>query len=176
MTAFMRVRDAGQKLTWLVGLEREQGAYAVANNMRRLSVGRVLSPTLAILVDRELERRNFVPEKYCEVIASFDGFQGRLINDKGEESETWSHFPIEQKDKLEKYVKVHSNEGKVAFAEYEEEIQPPCSYMISHHSNGTPIVFKDCHLSGRWIPHRTYMRDIKRLLIQEQTQGICLRI
>ena len=109
---------------WLVGMNGSR-AYAVANNMRRLSVGRVLSPTLAILVERELERRNFVAEKYCEVIASFDGFQGRLINDKDEESETWSHFPIEQKGKLEKYVKVHSNEGKVAFAEYEEEIQPP---------------------------------------------------
>ena len=109
---------------WLVGMNGSR-AYAVANDMRRLSVGRVLSPTLAILVERELERRNFVPEKYCEVIASFDGFQGRLINDKGEESETWSHFPIEQKGKLEKYVKAHSNEGKVAFADYEEEIQPP---------------------------------------------------
>ena len=109
---------------WLVGMNGSR-AYAVANNMRRLSVGRVLSPTLAILVERELERRNFVPEKYCEVIASFDGFQGRLINDEDEESEAWSHFPIEQKGKLEKYVKAHSNEGKVAFAEYEEEIQPP---------------------------------------------------
>ena len=81
---------------WLVGMNGSR-AYAVANNMRRLSVGRVLSPTLAILVDRELERRNFVPEKYCEVIASYDGFQGRLINEKDEESEAWSHFPIEQK-------------------------------------------------------------------------------
>ena len=47
---------------WLVGMNGSR-AYAVANNMRRLSVGRVLSPTLAILVERELERRNFVPEK-----------------------------------------------------------------------------------------------------------------
>ena len=30
-----------------------------------------------------------------------------------------------KKGKLEKYVKAHSNEGKVAFADYEEEIQPP---------------------------------------------------
>src|SRR6476620_795649 len=37
-----------------------------------LSVGRVQSPTLAIVVDRELERRAHVPKPYWEVFAAFE--------------------------------------------------------------------------------------------------------
>ena len=37
-----------------------------------LSVGRVQTPTLAMLVDRELEIRRFVPEDYLEIVATFE--------------------------------------------------------------------------------------------------------
>lgn len=107
---------------WLVGMNGSR-AYAIVNNMRRLSVGRVLSPTLAILVRREMERRNFIPEQYCEVVASFDGYEGRMIHVEG--SEDWSHFPASQKKMLDQFAKNHSIIGTVVLYECEEEKQPP---------------------------------------------------
>jgi DNA topoisomerase-3 len=54
---------------WLVGLNLSR-AYSLAYN-EELSVGRVQTPTLAMLVERELAIRNFVPEDYIEVFATF---------------------------------------------------------------------------------------------------------
>jgi DNA topoisomerase-1 len=44
-----------------------------------LSVGRVQSPTLAIVVQRELERRAHVPEPYWEVFAEFEHPDGAFV-------------------------------------------------------------------------------------------------
>lgn len=59
---------------WLVGMNLSR-AYGLALDAP-LSVGRVQTPTLAMLVERELEIRNFVPEKYLEVVASFESASG----------------------------------------------------------------------------------------------------
>jgi DNA topoisomerase III len=54
---------------WLVGMNLSR-AYTLDFN-EDLSVGRVQTPTLAMLVERELAIRAFVPEDYLEVLASF---------------------------------------------------------------------------------------------------------
>ena len=54
---------------WLVGMNLSR-AYSLAYG-EDLSVGRVQTPTLAMLVERELAIRSFVPEDYLEVVASF---------------------------------------------------------------------------------------------------------
>ncbi len=54
---------------WLVGLNLSR-AYSLAYN-EELSVGRVQTPTLAMLVERELTVRAFVAEDYFEVLATF---------------------------------------------------------------------------------------------------------
>src|SRR5947209_17464997 len=54
---------------WLVGMNLSR-AYSLAYG-EDLSVGRVQTPTLAILVERELAIRRFVPEDYLEVAATF---------------------------------------------------------------------------------------------------------
>jgi DNA topoisomerase-3 len=54
---------------WLVGMNLSR-AYTLACD-EHLSVGRVQTPTLAMLVERELAIRNFVPEDYFEVQATF---------------------------------------------------------------------------------------------------------
>lgn len=54
---------------WLVGMNLSR-AYSLAYN-EDLSVGRVQTPTLAMLVERELAIRSFVPEDYLEVTATF---------------------------------------------------------------------------------------------------------
>ncbi len=54
---------------WLVGMNLSR-AYTLAYG-EDLSVGRVQTPTLAMLVERELAIRQFVPEDYREVVATF---------------------------------------------------------------------------------------------------------
>src|SRR5712691_1768410 len=54
---------------WLVGMNLSR-AYSLAYG-EVLSVGRVQTPTLAVVVERELAIRSFVAEDYLEVVASF---------------------------------------------------------------------------------------------------------
>jgi DNA topoisomerase-3 len=64
---------------WLVGMNLSR-AYSLADN-EKLSVGRVQTPTLAMVVERELAIRQFVPEEYLEIVADFCPSDGRLTGD-----------------------------------------------------------------------------------------------
>src|SRR5580700_7315469 len=71
-TAYDPLADAARgrsRADWLVGLNLSR-AYTLAWD-DDLSVGRVQTPTLAMLVERELAIRAFVPEDYIEVVATF---------------------------------------------------------------------------------------------------------
>ncbi|MGB9552838.1 MAG: DNA topoisomerase, partial [bacterium] len=59
---------------WLVGINATRAFTRRFGTL--LSVGRVQTPTLAILVSREKEIRDFVPEKYYELIAFFEAEAG----------------------------------------------------------------------------------------------------
>jgi len=70
--AFDRLADAARgrsRADWLVGMNLSR-AYSILHD-DNLSVGRVQTPTLAMLVARELEIAAFVPEAYLEVHATF---------------------------------------------------------------------------------------------------------
>jgi DNA topoisomerase III len=82
-----RLADAASgrsRADWLVGMNLSR-AYSIVYN-EELSVGRVQTPTLAMIVDREIALRNFVPEDYMEVIATF---QGRENPNKESYPGTW---------------------------------------------------------------------------------------
>jgi len=69
---FDRLADAARarsRADWLVGMNLSR-MYSLQHD-DNLSVGRVQTPTLAMLVARELEIRAFVPEDYLEVVATF---------------------------------------------------------------------------------------------------------
>jgi DNA topoisomerase-3 len=80
-SGFARLRDAREldgladaargrsRADWLVGMNLSR-AYSLAMD-DQLSVGRVQTPTLAMLVEREKAVRAFVPEDYLEVEATF---------------------------------------------------------------------------------------------------------
>ncbi|MBL8912645.1 MAG: DNA topoisomerase 3 [Archangium sp.] len=59
---------------WLVGMNLSR-AYGLARD-EQLSVGRVQTPTLALLAERELAIRDFKPEDYLEVVAQFSAPSG----------------------------------------------------------------------------------------------------
>ena len=64
---------ARSRADWLVGMNFTR-AYSLDHD-ELFSVGRVQTPTLAMLVERELAIRRFVPEDYLEVQADFDAKQ-----------------------------------------------------------------------------------------------------
>lgn len=59
---------------WLVGMNASR-AFTLRFNVL-LSIGRVQTPTLAILVKRYKEIANFKPEEYYTLTAQFDGYSG----------------------------------------------------------------------------------------------------
>jgi len=73
-----RLADAARgrsRADWLVGMNFSRAFTLVSNEM--VTVGRVQTPTLAMVVERELLIRAFVPEEYFEVVATFEGETGR---------------------------------------------------------------------------------------------------
>ena len=72
-SAYDRLADAARarsRADWLVGMNLSR-AYTLDCNVN-LSVGRVQTPTLAMLVERELAIQNFIAEDYLEVVATFE--------------------------------------------------------------------------------------------------------
>jgi len=89
--------DAAQgrsRADWLVGMNLSR-AYSLLYN-ENLSVGRVQTPTLAMIVEREQTLRAFVAEEYIEVLAKFEGIgERKKENYRG----TWFRPRDEQEDK-----------------------------------------------------------------------------
>ncbi len=81
---------------WLVGMNLSR-AYTLAYGSEVLSIGRVQTPTLAMLVERELAIRSFVPEDYMEVMATF-----RPAGAAGESKYQGTWFRTRPKDAMEK--------------------------------------------------------------------------
>jgi DNA topoisomerase-3 len=63
---------ARSEADWLVGMNATRAATTKAGSVRKvLSLGRVQTPTLALIVGRDLAIQAFVPEDYWEVEATF---------------------------------------------------------------------------------------------------------
>ena len=100
-SAFDRLAAAARgrsRADWLVGmnLTRAYSLVGRASGMSDdvLSVGRVQTPTLAMLAAREVEIREFVPEHYLEVVATFappgesaPAYEGTFVRPKVKEPE-----------------------------------------------------------------------------------------
>ena len=67
---------------WLVGINGTRAMTAFnskSGGFYKTTVGRVQTPTLAILVEREEKIRKFVPRDYWEAIATFDAAAGQYM-------------------------------------------------------------------------------------------------
>jgi DNA topoisomerase III len=103
---------------WLVGMNASR-AFTVKYNAL-LSIGRVQTPTLAILAQRQQEIKKFVPKTYYEVNASFGEYNGTWINKETKETK------ISKKEEAEEIAsKVKGKEGIVSNVQNEEKKQPP---------------------------------------------------
>lgn len=102
---------------WLVGMNATR-AYTVQYNVL-LSIGRVQTPTLAIIVARQKEIDAFVPEDYFELQAYFGDFWGTWID-----KEEHTRIPKEETAK-EIAAKVQGKPALIEKAEKEEKRTPP---------------------------------------------------
>ncbi len=68
------------KADWLVGMNASRAFTLKYNTL--LSIGRVQTPTLAILVKRRKEIENFKPEGFCTLTSDFGDYSGVYFSDK----------------------------------------------------------------------------------------------
>ena len=122
---------------WLVGMNLSR-AYTLAYG-DELSVGRVQTPTLAMVVERELAIRRFVPEDYLEVVATFrpagraeaESYAGTWVRDVAEIQKSARLNPdgVEAAQIVER-----ARRGKAAIESVKAETQrmgPPALYDLT---------------------------------------------
>ncbi len=66
---------------WLIGMNFSRACTLAYGE--DFSVGRVQTPTLAMVVERELAIKNFVPEDYLEIVAAFSPLPGETVTYQG---------------------------------------------------------------------------------------------
>jgi DNA topoisomerase-3 len=110
---------------WLVGMNASR-AFSIKYNAL-LSIGRVQTPTLAILAQRDKEIKSFVPETYYEVQGNFGDYIGTWFNNETKETK------ILNKEKAEEIVnKVKGKEGRIKKVQKEEKRLPhPLLYDLT---------------------------------------------
>ncbi len=111
---------------WLVGINATR-AYTTLNNSL-LSIGRVQTPTLALVVNRYHEIQNFVPTDYFEIVATYEeGYSGTWF--KEQISETKIDTEAEAKTIVDK---ISGKEGLVTAVEKENKSEkPPFLYDLT---------------------------------------------
>jgi len=105
---------------WLVGINATRGMTRVAGTL--LPVGRVQTPTLALLVERERAIAGFVPRPFWQVVATFaageETYSGRWFHE--DDDRLWSH-----EDAREVERRVEGAAGEVESVERNRRTQPP---------------------------------------------------
>ena len=102
---------------WLVGMNASR-AFSLKYNAR-LSVGRVQTPTLALLVKRDLEIEAFVPETYFEVTCDFGDYKGLWMDESQK-----TRIPSQEKANAVK-KKVSGKTGRIVESTRDEKRKPP---------------------------------------------------
>ncbi len=140
-SAFDRLADAARarsRADWLVGmnLTRAYSLLGSANDV--LSVGRVQTPTLAMVVARELEIRGFVPEHYLVVVATFAPpgekepfYEGAYFRPNVRDSEA-KRLPIDGEDAKQIVERAQRGIARIESVERQSKrIPPPALYDLT---------------------------------------------
>jgi DNA topoisomerase-3 len=142
-SAYDSLADAARgrsRADWLVGMNLSR-AYALAYGEKDLSVGRVQTPTLAMLVERELAIRQFVPEDYLEVLATFhptgapkdSTYRGTWLRDRAQQS-LQQAMRLAPDGEEARQIAARARAGQAAIESIEAETQrmpPPSLYDLT---------------------------------------------
>ena len=159
---------------WLVGINASR-AFTLKYDAL-LSIGRVQTPTLAILAERQKEINEFVPKTYWEVNAIFDGYKSVWIDLKENDSK------IFDKEKAFSIAgEVNGKQGVVTSVENKENKQPPpflydltelqreCNRKYSFSAKQTLSIAQDLYEKRKLI---TYPRTDSRYLSDDMIPKI----
>lgn len=159
---------------WIVGINASR-AYTLGYNSL-LSIGRVQTPTLAILVQRQKEINAFVPTNYWEVQAFFEKYNGVWLNI--ETKDTKIDNPEKAKEISEKVL---NKKGVITSIENEEkkqvapllydltELQRDCNKKFSFSAQKTLTIAQDLYEKKKLI---TYPRTDSRYLSDDMIAKI----
>jgi DNA topoisomerase-3 len=130
---------ARSRADWLVGMNLTR-AYTLdhrgdGQSREVLSVGRVQTPTLAMLVKRELAIRHFVPEDYMEVQAEFDAGRGRLYRGtyfKLERGKRQSRLPADGEEAAKALARAKVGRADImSLKKVNKRMAPPLLYDLT---------------------------------------------
>lgn len=158
---------------WLVGINATR-AYTLKYNAL-LSIGRVQTPTLAIIVQRQKEIDAFVPSEYFEVESDYKDFKGTWIDDK-------ENTKIDSKEKADEIAKkVKGREGVIIKNEKENKSTPPpllydltelqrdCNKKFGFSAKKTLSIVQELYETKKMV---TYPRTDSRYLSSDMTGKI----
>jgi len=122
---------ARQRADWLVGMNLSRAAsIALAPRGVVLSVGRVQTPTLAMVVRRDLEIENFVPRTYYEIEADVATANGHTVvmkyAPKDEEKRLWK---IESAQEV--MARIDGATGPIRAKTERKKTAPPALYSLN---------------------------------------------
>lgn len=121
--------DARAESDWLVGINATR-AFSVRHSTV-LSVGRVQTPTLALVVKRDHEINNFKPTPYWEIWSDLQTKSGELYKAKWSGGDKGRIFTQEELDALMDKLK-DSNSGVIIAVEQKEtREQPPTLFNLN---------------------------------------------
>jgi DNA topoisomerase-3 len=135
-SAFDGLADAARgrsRADWLVGMNLTR-AYTISGpNNELFSVGRVQTPTLAMVVERELAIRAFVPEDYLEVVVTFaataGSYQATWVRGDATEAQKpkpeQKRLPRDGEEAAEVLTRARRGEARVEHVGAETKRQPP---------------------------------------------------
>ncbi|MDQ6701574.1 MAG: DNA topoisomerase 3 [Acidobacteriota bacterium] len=135
---------------WLVGMNLSR-AYTLAYG-EEISVGRVQTPTLAMVVERELAIQAFVPEEYREVVATFSPQSTANEKNRPSYQGTWFRKTLPEEsmqqamrlpaktDEADKIVtRARTGEARIASVQSEAKRTPPPQFYdlteLQRHAN-----------------------------------------
>lgn len=161
---------------WLVGINASR-AFTLKYNAL-LSIGRVQTPTLAILVQRQKEIDSFDIRDYWEVEADFEKYKG--IRFEGNDKETKIFDKAKAKEIADK---VKGKLAKVKSVDYEEkkqlppllydltELQRDCNKKFGYSAKKTLSLVQDLYEKRKMV---TYPRTDSRYLSDDMIPKISI--
>ncbi|WP_113652821.1 DNA topoisomerase III [Pedobacter namyangjuensis] len=109
---------------WLVGMNATQALSLSAGNKTVLSLGRVQTPTLAMICARFLENKNFVPQIYYQIAIQLDKdgqlFKAISVANYKTQTEAQEVF-----DKVEDVTSGNATGGNITAVEAKPRKEPP---------------------------------------------------
>ncbi len=158
---------------WLVGINATR-AYTIKYNTL-LSIGRVQTPTLAIIVNRQKEIDEFVPEDYYEIKALFDSFSAKYIDEKqsskieSKEEAVRIFSEVKGKNAIVKSLNTVDKSQAQPLLFDLTELQRECNRKFGYSANKTLDIVQSLYEKRKYV---TYPRTDSRYLSKDMIPSI----